>query len=103
MRKTMGRGARWVQKRRTLFPCKTTNRTADRKNGGSRYGNAGERRKRTVCTVQTLRFFKVRALVPQLFELNGGLEPGQKAVDVLVRAHREETASVPVVPFQSAA
>jgi hypothetical protein len=39
---------------------------------------------------------KVRVLVPELFELNGGLEPGQKAVDVLVRAHHEGTASVPV-------
>ncbi|MGA2986406.1 MAG: DUF1902 domain-containing protein [Terriglobia bacterium] len=39
---------------------------------------------------------KVRVLVPELFELNGGLEPGQKVVDVLVRAHHEETASVPV-------
>lgn len=39
---------------------------------------------------------KVRALVPELFELNGGLEPGQKSVDVLVHAHHEETASVPV-------
>ena len=39
---------------------------------------------------------KVRVLVPQLFELNGGLEPAQKTVNVLVRAHHEETASVPV-------
>jgi len=39
---------------------------------------------------------KIRVLVPELFELNGGLEPGQKTVDVLVRAHYEETASVPV-------
>jgi hypothetical protein len=39
---------------------------------------------------------KVRILVPELFELNGGLEPGQKSVNVLVRAHYEETASVPV-------
>jgi len=39
---------------------------------------------------------KVRILVPELFELNGGLEPGQKSIDVLVRAHYEETASVPV-------
>ena len=39
---------------------------------------------------------KVRVLVPQLFELNGGLEPGQKTVNVLFRAHHEETASVPV-------
>jgi len=39
---------------------------------------------------------KVRVLVPQLFELNRGLEPGQKTVNVLVRAHHEETASVPV-------
>ena len=29
-------------------------------------------------------------------ELNGGLKPGRKVVDVLVRAHHEETASVPV-------
>jgi hypothetical protein len=39
---------------------------------------------------------KVRVLVPELFELNGGLELGQKVVDVRVRAHHEETASVPV-------
>jgi predicted RNase H-like HicB family nuclease len=39
---------------------------------------------------------KVRVLVPELFELNGGLEPGQRVVNVLVRAHQEETASVPV-------
>lgn len=39
---------------------------------------------------------KIRVLVPELFELNGGLEPGQETVDVLVRAHHEETASVPV-------
>ena len=39
---------------------------------------------------------KVRVLVPELFELNGGLEPGQKVVNVLVRAHHEETALVPV-------
>jgi predicted RNase H-like HicB family nuclease len=39
---------------------------------------------------------KVRTLVPELFELNGGLEPGQKVVNVLVRAHHEETAAVPV-------
>jgi predicted RNase H-like HicB family nuclease len=39
---------------------------------------------------------KIRVLVPELFELNGGLEPGQKVVNVLVRAHHEETASVPV-------
>jgi hypothetical protein len=39
---------------------------------------------------------KVRVLVPELFQLNGGLEPGQKVVEVLVRAHHEETASVPV-------
>ena len=39
---------------------------------------------------------KVRVLVPELFELNGGLEPGQKVVNVLVRAHHEETASVSV-------
>jgi predicted RNase H-like HicB family nuclease len=37
---------------------------------------------------------KIRVLVPELFELNGGLEPGQKVVDVLVRAHREKAASV---------
>ena len=41
---------------------------------------------------------KVRVLVPELFELNGGLEPGQESVNVLVRAHHEETASVPVAP-----
>jgi len=39
---------------------------------------------------------KVRVLVPELFELNGGLEPGQKVVNVLVRAYHEETASVSV-------
>jgi len=39
---------------------------------------------------------KVRVLVPELFELNGGLEPGQKVVQVQVRAYHEETASVPV-------
>jgi predicted RNase H-like HicB family nuclease len=39
---------------------------------------------------------KIRVLVPELFELNGGLEPGQKVVNVLVRAHHEETALVPV-------
>jgi predicted RNase H-like HicB family nuclease len=39
---------------------------------------------------------KVRVLVPELLELNGGLEPGQKTVNVLVRAHHEETASVSV-------
>jgi len=39
---------------------------------------------------------KIRVLVPELFELNGGLEPGQKVVNVLLRAHYEETASVPV-------
>jgi hypothetical protein len=39
---------------------------------------------------------KFRYLVPELFELNSGLEPGQKVVNVLVRAHYEETASVPV-------
>jgi hypothetical protein len=41
---------------------------------------------------------KVRVLVPELFELNGGLDPGQESVNVLVRAHYEETASVPVAP-----
>ncbi len=41
---------------------------------------------------------KIRVLVPELFELNGGLEPGQRAVEVRVRAHHEETASVPVAP-----
>jgi hypothetical protein len=39
---------------------------------------------------------KVRVLVPELFEFNGGPEPGQELVNVLVRAHHEETASVPV-------
>jgi predicted RNase H-like HicB family nuclease len=39
---------------------------------------------------------KIRVLVPELFELNGGLEPGQGAVSVLVRAHHEETALVPL-------
>jgi len=37
---------------------------------------------------------KIRVLVPELFELNGGLEPGQKVVDVRLRAYHEETASV---------
>jgi len=32
---------------------------------------------------------KIRVLVPELFELNGGLEPGQKTVDILMRAHHE--------------
>jgi len=41
---------------------------------------------------------KIRVLVPELFELNGGLDPGQESVNVLVRAHHEETASVPVAP-----
>ena len=39
---------------------------------------------------------KIRLLVPELFELNGGLEAGQKTVNVLVRAHHEETALVSV-------
>lgn len=39
---------------------------------------------------------KIRVLAPELLELNGCLEPGQKAVSVLVRAHHEETALVPV-------
>jgi hypothetical protein len=39
---------------------------------------------------------KIRVLVPEIFELNGGLEPGQKVVNVLVRAHHEETTSVSV-------
>jgi len=39
---------------------------------------------------------KIRVLVPELFELNGGLEPGQTAVSVLVRAHHEETALVSI-------
>jgi len=39
---------------------------------------------------------KVRVLVPELFELNGGLDPGQKMANVLVRAHHEKTASVAV-------
>ncbi len=41
---------------------------------------------------------KIRVLVPELFELNGGLDPGQESVNVLVRARHEETASVPVAP-----
>jgi hypothetical protein len=41
---------------------------------------------------------KIRVLVPELFELNGGLDPGQESVNVLVRAHHEETACVPVAP-----
>ena len=39
---------------------------------------------------------KIRVLAPELFELNGGLEPGQKVARVLVRAHHEETALVSV-------
>jgi len=39
---------------------------------------------------------KIRVLVPELFALNGGLEPGQKVVNVLVRAHHEETTEVSV-------
>lgn len=39
---------------------------------------------------------KVRVLAPELFELNGGLEPGQKIVNILLRAHHEETTQVSV-------
>ncbi|MGH9396229.1 MAG: DUF1902 domain-containing protein [Terriglobia bacterium] len=39
---------------------------------------------------------KIRVLAPELFELNGGLEPGQKVVNLLVRAHHEQTALVSV-------
>jgi hypothetical protein len=39
---------------------------------------------------------KVRLIVPELLELNGGLEPGQKMVNILVRADHEEAASVSV-------
>ncbi len=39
---------------------------------------------------------KVRALVPERLELNGGLETGQKSARVIVRAHFEEEAAVPV-------
>jgi hypothetical protein len=39
---------------------------------------------------------KIRLLAPELFELNGGLEPGVKTVNILVRAHHEEIALVPV-------
>jgi predicted RNase H-like HicB family nuclease len=39
---------------------------------------------------------KVRVLAPELLELNGAVEPGQKTVSVLIRAHHEETALVPV-------
>lgn len=41
-------------------------------------------------------FEKVRVLVPELLELNGGLEPGQNDVAYQIRAHYEETGSVPV-------
>lgn len=40
---------------------------------------------------------KVRVLAPELLQLNRAIEPGQKAISVLVRAHHEETALVPVV------
>ncbi|HEV2416542.1 MAG TPA: DUF1902 domain-containing protein [Terriglobia bacterium] len=39
---------------------------------------------------------KVRILAPELLRLNGGLEPGQKTISVVIRAHHEETALVPV-------
>ncbi|MGH9471101.1 MAG: DUF1902 domain-containing protein [Terriglobia bacterium] len=39
---------------------------------------------------------KVRVLVPELLELNGGLEPGQKVINLHVRAHHEEITAVPV-------
>lgn len=39
---------------------------------------------------------KVRALVPELLELNGGLKRGQKSAKVILRAHFEEEAAVPV-------
>ena len=39
---------------------------------------------------------KVRVLAPELLELNGRLDPGQREVSVLIRAHHEETTLVPV-------
>lgn len=39
---------------------------------------------------------KVRALAPELLELNGGLERGQRSAKVIVRAHFEEQTAVPV-------
>lgn len=38
----------------------------------------------------------IRALAPELLELNGGLERGQTSVKVILRAHFEEEAAVPV-------
>ena len=39
---------------------------------------------------------KIRMLVPELLEVNGCLESGQKSERVIVRAHFEEEAAVPV-------
>jgi predicted RNase H-like HicB family nuclease len=39
---------------------------------------------------------KIRTLVPELLELNVGLERKQTSVRVTVRAHVEEEAAVPV-------
>ncbi|MGH9342833.1 MAG: DUF1902 domain-containing protein [Terriglobia bacterium] len=39
---------------------------------------------------------KICVLVPELLELNGGLERGQKSAKVILRAHFEEEAAVPV-------
>jgi predicted RNase H-like HicB family nuclease len=39
---------------------------------------------------------KIRMLVPELLEVNGCLESGQKSARVIVRAHFEEEAAVPV-------
>jgi hypothetical protein len=39
---------------------------------------------------------KIGALVPELLELNGALECGQTSAKVIVRAHFEKEAAVPV-------
>jgi predicted RNase H-like HicB family nuclease len=39
---------------------------------------------------------KIRALAPELLELNGALERGQTSAKVIVRAHFEEEAAVSV-------
>lgn len=39
---------------------------------------------------------KIRTPAPELLELNGGLERGQTSVMVIVRAHFEKEAAVPV-------
>lgn len=39
---------------------------------------------------------KIHALVPELLELNGKLKRGQKSARVILRAHFEKEAAVPV-------